>query len=329
MAETRRSPAELSAADRMLIEVLARDGRATYEALAQALGVSRPAVRARLARLLESGAVRIAGVVHPEVFGLTAYAHAGLTLDGPARPVAARLASLRDAPFVSAVAGPFDLIAELRAPDQDALAAAIRQVSALPHVRQVETAVYTAILKNGHFPSRAHPAASVDDADRRLLAQLQRDGRASFAELGAAVGLSLSAARTRVLRLLDTGAVHIGAQIHPQTAGAAQHLGFEVALGEDAAKAVEAITGHPSVQYFATAIGRCDGVGTAVANTPDEILGFLDELRETPGIRRVTSWSHLHVFKEAYDRIERSYGCLEHRADHRAGKPEASPRASG
>jgi DNA-binding Lrp family transcriptional regulator len=47
----------------------------------------------------------------------------------------------------------------------------------------------------------------LDDVDRRLLALLARDGRATFAELGNQVGLSAPAAKRRVDRLVADGVI--------------------------------------------------------------------------------------------------------------------------
>ncbi|MCW2722937.1 Lrp/AsnC family transcriptional regulator [Pseudonocardia sp.] len=48
---------------------------------------------------------------------------------------------------------------------------------------------------------------NLDDLDWRLLEVLQRDGRASYADLGRLVGLSASAVTERVRRLEDTGVI--------------------------------------------------------------------------------------------------------------------------
>ena len=48
---------------------------------------------------------------------------------------------------------------------------------------------------------------TLDDTDRRLLEALQRDGRAGYAELGRAVGLSASAVAERVRRLEESGVI--------------------------------------------------------------------------------------------------------------------------
>jgi DNA-binding Lrp family transcriptional regulator len=47
----------------------------------------------------------------------------------------------------------------------------------------------------------------MDDLDRRIVAWLQRDGRASFREIGSAVGLSAPAVKRRVDRLREEGVI--------------------------------------------------------------------------------------------------------------------------
>ncbi|SHN21221.1 Lrp/AsnC family transcriptional regulator [Cryptosporangium aurantiacum] len=291
---------DTDAFDRALLAELRRDGRATFEALGQAVGLSRPAVTARMRRLLDSDLVTIVGVVHPSVFGLNAYAHLGLIVQGPIAPVAERLAEFGDLPFLSAVAGRFSLIAELRCTDQAALAATIRRIAGLPGVRKVETGIYTEIRKDTHFPPGRYDETPVDDVDRGLLAHLRRDGRASFAELADGVGLSTSAARTRVLRLLESGAVHVGARVNASAWGAPVLTGFEVTLGGDPASVVSVLDGLDRVQYLATAVGRADVICTAVTYDADETLRLLEDVRALPGVLGLESWTHLRVLKEQY-----------------------------
>jgi DNA-binding Lrp family transcriptional regulator len=69
----------------------------------------------------------------------------------------------------------------------------------------------------------------VDDLDQRILRHLLRDGRATFAEVGATVGLSVSATKRRVDRLVRDGAIRgFAAVVDPHTMG--WHLEALVAL---------------------------------------------------------------------------------------------------
>ncbi|WP_328365018.1 AsnC family transcriptional regulator [Streptomyces sp. NBC_00445] len=291
----------LDAADHALIAEVRRDGRVTYEALSLVLGMSRPAARARLRRLLDAGVVRVVGVAHPSVFGRTAYAHVTVDVAGPVLPVAEQVCAMDDAVYVSVVAGHFPLVAEVRSADQEALAAAVRRIAALPGVRDIRTAVYTAIVQHSHFPPGPSKVATLDAVDLALVENLQRDGRTPFAELAAAVSLSTSAARTRVLRLLDSGAVHIGARVRPDALGATRLSGFQLTLdGNHAADALQTIGDLTEVEYLAHTIGRCDAIGTAASHSAEGELTFLETLRAVPGIRSVESWTHLRLMKEDY-----------------------------
>jgi DNA-binding Lrp family transcriptional regulator len=60
----------------------------------------------------------------------------------------------------------------------------------------------------------------VDATDQRIIDVLVRDGRATFAEIGAEVGLSASAAKRRVDRLRAVGAIRgFTAVVDPAAAG--------------------------------------------------------------------------------------------------------------
>jgi DNA-binding Lrp family transcriptional regulator len=291
----------VDALDLRLLDALRHDGRATFEALARTVGLSRPATRDRLQRLLSGGVVQVTGVVHPSVFGLTAYAHTAVQVEGPALPIARRIAEFADVPFVTVASGRFAVIAEVRTTDHGSLTATLRRIAALPDVRALATAVYTEILTDAHFPPQPYTAVPVDELDRRLLAELRGDGRAAFADLGASVGLSTSAARTRVLRLLESGAVHVGARVNINALGLAQLTGFQLSLGQGAEQAVAAIRDLPEAQYLATAVGRADVIGSVVTYSAEDTLRVLDEVRAVPGVHNLESWTHLSVVKEQYD----------------------------
>src|SRR5256714_10012762 len=49
---------ELNATDRKILRILGQDGRASYQAVADEVGLSRPAIMERVKRLEESGFIR-------------------------------------------------------------------------------------------------------------------------------------------------------------------------------------------------------------------------------------------------------------------------------
>jgi Lrp/AsnC family transcriptional regulator, leucine-responsive regulatory protein len=60
----------------------------------------------------------------------------------------------------------------------------------------------------------------MDAIDRKILDYIQQNGRDSYAEIGKAVGLSVSAVNDRLKKLTATGAIrHFSASIDPAAAG--------------------------------------------------------------------------------------------------------------
>ncbi|MGC0422625.1 Lrp/AsnC family transcriptional regulator [Embleya sp. AB8] len=290
----------LDRTDLDLVHALQADGRLTYEALAGRVGLSRVATRARVQRLLDEGLVRIVGVVHPVVLGRTSMAHLSIAVDGPAAPVARAVADRSESVFVTMTAGRAPVVAELRAADFTALADAIAAVRRLPGVRAVDTVPYTHVLKDPYTPSRDPDPIDLDDLDRQILEALQPDGRMPFAELAQHIALSPGATRARTLRLLDAGVFRVAALVRPGTLGLGQLVGFALRLTDPAATLPE-IVAHPSIQFVAACVGRADAVGTVGADSTEDLLTALDQLRTLPGVHDLETWLHLEMIKERYD----------------------------
>src|SRR5438046_1903613 len=65
-------------------------------------------------------------------------------------------------------------------------------------------------------PTPGRPAPPVlDDLSKRIIEQLQEDGRRAYATIGKAVGLSEAAVRQRVQRLCESGVIQIVAVSDP------------------------------------------------------------------------------------------------------------------
>ncbi|MEW2552465.1 Lrp/AsnC family transcriptional regulator [Streptomyces zhihengii] len=292
---------DLDRIDLAVVRELQTDGRLAYETLAQRVGLSRPATRARVQRLLESGAVRVVAVVHPEVRGLTASAHLSVGTDGPAEEVARRIAAMREAPFVSLIAGRHAVMAELRTEGFDALDAAIARVRALPGVAALDPLTGVRHLKDPYLLARSPSAGELDGTDRRILAELERDGRLPFADLAERVGLSPGATRSRTLRLLDGGVVKVLALVRPEVLGLGYLCGFAVRLTGDREPVAAELAGWERVTFLSACLGRAELVGTVSAESLGAVRATLDSLRVLPGVREVESWMHLELLKERYD----------------------------
>ncbi|MFJ9949430.1 Lrp/AsnC family transcriptional regulator [Kitasatospora sp. NPDC091207] len=294
----------LDTTDAALVRELQRDGRVSYQRLAELLEISREAARARVQRLLTRGEVRIVGIVPPAVAGITTVAHVSLDVAGPARPVAAAAAGRRAASFVSCTAGPRSVLAELRVADDAALEREFAALRAVPGVRGVEVFRCTELVRDAYAQAapdvRPGGPPALDATDRRLLGLLQADGRASFAALADRIGLSQPATRARVLRLLEVGAVHVTGLVESRALGVREAAGVGLGVHGPVREVAEAAAALPGVNYVAAGYGRFDLVCGLDAPDRPALLHGLEAVRALPGVTRSESWVHLDIVKESY-----------------------------
>jgi Lrp/AsnC family transcriptional regulator, regulator for asnA, asnC and gidA len=134
--------------DRRIIGLLQRDGRRPYGAIAADVGLSEAAVRRRVQRLRDSGAMQIVAITDPLQLGYGREALVGIRVHGDVRLVADKIAAIEEANYVVMTAGSFDLIAELIAVNDDALVHLLNDsIRSIPGVTEVETFLYLKLAK--------------------------------------------------------------------------------------------------------------------------------------------------------------------------------------
>ncbi len=154
-ADSRSTPHEATASisglddvSRGIIEALQRDGRASYAAIARKVGLSEAAVRQRVQRLLDSGAMQIVAVTDPLQVGFQRQAMIGLRVSGDIAPVAEALVEMPDIAYVVTTAGSFDILAEIVCEDDEHLLDLLsRRIRSIPGVLSTETFVYLKLNK--------------------------------------------------------------------------------------------------------------------------------------------------------------------------------------
>lgn len=285
--------------DEAIVALLEADGRLTHREIARAIGLSRSTAATRVQRLVASGQVVIRGAVHPAVLGRGALAHVSVSVHGPAAPVAAELARRDDVPFLSLTGGPHALVAEIRSASAGDVDAVVSELRSLPGVSGVDTLIYVEVMRDVISPVGT-VRTEVDDTDRALLAALQDDGRASYVDLAAKVGLSAAGARRRVVRLLDARVVRVGAVVRHSGQDRQSALGFGIRLAGGHENVVAALAAMPSIIFVARTLGRFDMLATMRAFSAAQLVGVLDAVRALPDVRALESWSHLDVVKESY-----------------------------
>ncbi len=143
-------PARISLddADRKIIELLQSDGRRAYGSIAEEIGLSEAAVRRRVQRLRDAGALQIVAVTDPLQMGFHREAMLGVRVQGDVRTVANEIASIDEAIYVVMCAGSFDILVELVLEDDEHLVHVLNdQIRSVAGVTEVETFVYLKLAK--------------------------------------------------------------------------------------------------------------------------------------------------------------------------------------
>jgi Lrp/AsnC family transcriptional regulator, regulator for asnA, asnC and gidA len=132
---------------RLIIEQLQQDGRRSYAAIAKAIGLSEPAVRQRVQRLIDSGVMQIVAVTDPMTLGFRRQTMIGIRCNDNLQRVADLLAAMEAVDYVVITAGSFDLLAEVVCADDDELLEVLSHVRSMPGVTTTETFVYLKLCK--------------------------------------------------------------------------------------------------------------------------------------------------------------------------------------
>ena len=137
----------LDVLSKQIIEQLQQDGRRSYAAIGKAVGLSEAAVRQRVQRLVELGAMQIVAVTDPMSLGFLRQTMVGIRCGGDLERVAGHLAGMEEIDYVVITAGSFDILIEVVCEDDDQLLDILSRVRSIPSVTATETFVYLKLCK--------------------------------------------------------------------------------------------------------------------------------------------------------------------------------------
>ena len=145
------------------------------------------------------------------------------------------------------------------------------------------------------------PAPLLDDINKRIIEQLQQDGRRSYAAIAKAIGLSEAAARQRVQRLLDAGVMQIVAVTDPVQVGFTRQAMLGIRTTGDLRRVADKIAALPEVDYVVVTAGSFDILAEIVCEDDDHLLEMINKrIRTLPGVRSTESFVYLKLRKQTY-----------------------------
>jgi Lrp/AsnC family transcriptional regulator, regulator for asnA, asnC and gidA len=140
----------------------------------------------------------------------------------------------------------------------------------------------------------------LDDLSKRIIEQLQQDGRRSYASIGQAVGLSEAAVRQRVQRLIDVGAMQIVAVTDPLTLGFLRQTMVGVRCGGDLERVAELLAAMEEIDYVVITAGSFDLLIEVVCENDDQLLEILGRVRSIPSVTATETFVYLKLCKQTY-----------------------------
>ncbi|MGW2288733.1 Lrp/AsnC family transcriptional regulator [Streptomyces phaeochromogenes] len=140
-------PKQFDDVDRAVLAALQRDGRASYQDVADHTGLSYSHARRRTVALIASQAVRIETSVNRVSQGCVVAA-VGVRTDGPIGPIREALQALDEVQFAVVTAGPFDLMIDVACRDRARLVELVlHELRSAPGISGTEIFLYLELRK--------------------------------------------------------------------------------------------------------------------------------------------------------------------------------------
>ena len=141
----------------------------------------------------------------------------------------------------------------------------------------------------------------LDEVSKRIVEQLQDDGRRPYASIAATVGLSEAAVRPRVGRLIKSGVVQIVAVTNPLQLGFTRQAMIGVRVDGHLDPVVDAISALEEVSYVVVTAGSFDVMVEVVCEDDEHLLRVLnDRIRTIDGVRSTETFVYLTLAKQSY-----------------------------
>jgi Lrp/AsnC family transcriptional regulator for asnA, asnC and gidA len=142
----------------------------------------------------------------------------------------------------------------------------------------------------------------LDDTSKRIIEQLQEDGRRPYAAIGKAVGLSEAAVRQRVQRLLESGVMQIVAVTDPLQVGFSRQAMIGLKVDSDIKQVADDLAAMPEASYVVVTAGSFDLLVEVVCEDDDHLLDLItDQIRALPGVRSTETFVYLKLRKQLYN----------------------------
>jgi DNA-binding Lrp family transcriptional regulator len=313
--------------DRQLAQCLGVDGRASFSAIAEVLGVSDQTVARRYRRLRSAGVLRVVGLKYPKPAGYANWFLRLRCVPGSGEGIAAALVKRPDTAWVQLLSGDTEVLCSLRGVDADGTESLL---SRMPRSgRIVAVTAYSRLhmftggpdalgfmdvlpldrvaplrvpgpVRGRTLPSGA-AAEGLSDLDEALFAALALDGRTPYAELAAACGWSETTVRRRMDQLRDLGLLYYDLELDMPSFGFRSPAWLWLSVPPaHLADVGSALAKFPEVAYVTATTGPANIAACAVCRDEKSLYEFLTlKVGALPGVERVETSPIIRTVKQA------------------------------
>ncbi len=141
----------------------------------------------------------------------------------------------------------------------------------------------------------------LDDVNKAIIAQLQADGRRSYAAIAGSIGLSEAAVRQRVQRLIEAGIMQIVAVTDPMQLGFARQAMIGIRVRGPIEPIADQLAGLDEIDYVVVTAGQYDILVEAVCESDEHLLEVLSgKIRSLDGVESTDTFVYLKLRKQTY-----------------------------
>ena len=310
--------------DRQLTQCLGVDGRASFSAIAEVLGVSDQTVARRYRRLRSSGALRVVGLKYPKSDGYAVWFLRLRCVPGSGEAIAAALAKRPDTAWVQLASGDTEVLCSLRGDRADGTESLLTRLPRSGRIVAVTAYSRLHMFTGGPDalgfmdvlpasrveplrvtvrtrPRPAEPEVAASELDAALFSALALDGRTPCADIAASSAYSETTVRRRMDQLRDLGLLYFDLELDMPTFGfrASAWLWLSVPPSH-LADAGSALAKFPEVAYVTATTGPTNLAACAVCRDEESLYEFLTaKVGALPGVERVETAPIIRTVKQA------------------------------
>ena len=293
--------------DRQIIHALIIDGRVPFSRIATIVGVSEQTVARRYRRMRSGDVIRVVGMADSQRLGLSDWMVRLQCVPDAAAAVAGALARRDDTSWVSLTSGGTEIMCTVKpvggASRHDLL---LRQLPTSRRIVGISAHSLLHLFRGGsdhwagatraltpeqaamlapspspsprHGPGHQGPGHELGAEDRVLMAELARDGRASYSELAQATHWHESTVRRRVEELHAAGVLYLDLDLDDSAfgIGTRAHLLMSVAPAR-LTEVGQAMARHPEIPFVAATTGASNLMASVICRDDYDLYRYLTE----------------------------------------------------